>query len=110
MNGRASWAHSAISFSKRKREPLPPIHNKNAHPEKLTAGHFRSLIESLRFEESNGAALLGTFTLILVQNLFPQAQALVSCFDVFIYVDVFQRAFQAQLQRSAELNAFAVAV
>jgi hypothetical protein len=66
--------------------------------------------DKLRFDETNRAALLCAFALILVENFLPQAKVLRRRFDVFVHVNVFQRAFETQLHRRAELNAFAVAL
>src|SRR5438132_10145520 len=54
------------------------------------------------------STLLRAFALGLVEDFLAQAQVLRRGFDVFVRTDVFQRAFQTELERRIELNAFAV--
>src|SRR5208337_460383 len=53
-----------------------------------------------------GAALRRALALDLIQYLLPQAQVLGRRFHVFVRADVFQRPFERQLERRAELDAF----
>src|SRR6266513_188382 len=53
-------------------------------------------------------SLLRAFALGFVEDFLAQAQVLRRGFDVFVRTDVFQRAFQTELERRIELNAFAV--
>src|SRR5438128_5872415 len=55
-------------------------------------------------------ALLRAFALVLVEDFFAEPKIFRRRFHVFVRADVFQCAFEGQLQRRVELDAFAVAL
>src|ERR1022692_4198264 len=61
-------------------------------------------------DEFERARFFRALALIFIENLFAETEILRRGFDVFIYVNVFQRAFEAKLERGAELDAFTVAL
>src|SRR6266567_6433302 len=61
-------------------------------------------------DEPEHARFLSALTLGFIEELLAQAQVLGRGLNVFVQVDVFQRPFQAELERGLELDAFAVAL
>ena len=69
----------------------------------------RSNLTSI-LNELHHARFLGALALGFVQDFFPQPQIFRRGLHVFVHVNVFQRAFEAELQRRDELDALAVAL
>ena len=58
----------------------------------------------------NHARFFGTFALGVIKNFFAQAQIFRRGLHVFIHVNVFQGAFQRELERRRKRNALAIAL
>src|SRR6266542_4328027 len=90
-----------IGLRPKKSEVPSPTAIRNPQP---AIRNLKSAIRS-RFDEFEHAGFFGALALIFVEDLFAQAQVFGSGFDVFVDVDILEGAFQAEFERSIELDA-----
>src|SRR5215472_17218762 len=69
-----------------------------------------ALVLTLIFYKFHDPRFFGPFALVFVEDSLAQPKVLRRRFHKFVHVNVFQGAFQAQLERRRELDAFAFAL